>query len=135
MPERALIAFGILLLVAVGWSALLGIRDRRFLRAPADVVGPAVVAFTHPLCVPCRTQQLPALERLRALRGGVRIEVVDVQRQPERARRYGVWTVPATAVVDASGRIVALNHGVADEHRLLGQLARSSPLRHEPARA
>ncbi|MDR5708834.1 MAG: thioredoxin family protein [Armatimonadota bacterium] len=135
MPERALIVLGIFLLVAVGWSVLLHIHDRRFLRAQADVPGPAVVAFTHPLCVPCRTQQMPALERLQTLNPEVRIEVVDVQRQPERARRYGIWTVPATAVVDASGRIAALNHGVTDEHRLLGQLARSPSPRRDPVRA
>ncbi|MDR7415720.1 MAG: thioredoxin family protein [Armatimonadota bacterium] len=135
MSERVLIALGILLLVTVGWSAFLRFRDRRFLRAPADVPGPAVVAFTHPLCVPCRTQQVPALERLRISHPEVRIEVVDVLQHPERARRYGIWTVPATAVVDASGRIVALNHGVADEHRLLHQLAQTHPPLRELTRA
>jgi thioredoxin-like negative regulator of GroEL len=135
MLERVLIVFGILLLVTVGWSVLLRLRDRRFLRAPADVPGPAVVAFTHPLCVPCRTQQLPALEHLSRLDPEIHIEVVDVLQHPERARRYGIWTVPATAVVDASGRIVVLNHGVADEHRLLRQLTQAHPPLRELTRA
>ncbi len=131
MAERAVLLLAILL-VAVAFPALLRLRDRRFLRRRADVSGPAVVAFTHARCGPCRTQQLPALERLRVLSPEVRIEVVDVQQDPQRARRYGIWTVPATAVVDPSGRITALNHGVADESRLLRQLGRARPRASRP---
>jgi len=117
---------GITVTLLVLLPAALRLWDRRFLRRPADVPGPAVVAFTHPLCGPCRTVQQPALERLRAIAGHVRVEVVDVQREPHRAQRYGILTVPATAVVDPSGRIAAVNHGVADERRLLRQLEGSS---------
>ncbi len=135
MAERVILLVAILLFVAVAFPALLRLRDRPFLRRRADVPGPAVVAFTHARCGPCRTQQLPALERLRALSPEVRIEVVDVQQDPQRARWYGIWTVPATVVVDPSGRITALNHGVADERRLLRQLARFHPQSRALARA
>ncbi len=132
MAERAILLLAVLLLVAVAFPALLRLRDRRFLRRRADVPGPAVVAFTHARCGPCRTQQLPALKRLRVLSPEVRIEVVDVQQDPQRARRYGIWTVPATVVVDSSGHITACNHGVADESRLLRQLGRTQPQASRP---
>jgi hypothetical protein len=38
-------------------------------------------------------------------------------------------TVPATVVLDAAGVVRALNHGFADEVRLLGQLAPYAPER------
>jgi thioredoxin-like negative regulator of GroEL len=126
MFERVLLLVGVAVALLVLLPAAVRLWNRRFLRRPADVPGPAVVAFTHPLCGPCRTVQQPALERLRAIARHVRVEVVDVQREPHRARRYGIFTVPATAVVDPSGRIAALNHGVADERRLLRQLGETS---------
>lgn len=126
MLERVLLAVGISAALLVLLPSALRLWNRRFLRRSADVPGPAVVAFTHPLCGPCRTLQQPALERLRAVARHVRVEVVDVRREPHRARRYGILTVPATAVVDPSGRIAALNHGVADEHQLLRQLGGAS---------
>jgi thiol-disulfide isomerase/thioredoxin len=114
------------LVVAAAVAALAGWvrwRDRRLagrLRLPP---GPAVVAFTHRLCSPCRAQQLPALERLQRVVGpGVRVQVVDVERHPEVARRFGIFTVPSTVVVGADGRVVAFNHGFADEGKLLRQL-------------
>jgi thioredoxin-like negative regulator of GroEL len=110
-------------LVVAALPLLLRLRDRRLARRVGYVEGPAVLAFTHRLCVPCRTQQAPALDRLRALMPSVRIEVVDVEREPEIARRYGIFTVPSTVVIGASGRALAFNHGLAGEHRLARQLA------------
>lgn len=116
----------VLVVVAAGLAAgLVWVRwrERRVrvhVRLPA---GPAVIAFTHRLCVPCRTQQLPALERLRQLSGpGLRVDVVDVERHPDVARRFGIFTVPSTVVVGPDGRVVAFNHGFADERKLLRQL-------------
>ncbi len=127
------------LLVAAAVGAVVAYlrwRDRRLrarLRLPP---GPAVVAFTHRLCVPCRTQQLPALHRLRELAGpGLRVEVVDVERDPHAARRFGIFTVPSTVVVGSDGRVVAFNHGFADEGKLLRQLRYNAPGTADVARA
>ncbi|MDR5682803.1 MAG: thioredoxin family protein [Armatimonadota bacterium] len=120
--ERVWIVVAIALLVASLWL-FVRLRDRRLARRLEPVDGPAVLAFTHPLCVPCRTQQAPALERLHALVPGVRIEVVDVERQPDVARRYGIFSVPTTVVVGAGGRVLAFNRGLADERKLARQLA------------
>lgn len=116
----ALLVVGLAVAAAVGWVRWRDRRLRQRLRLPE---GPAVIAFTHRLCAPCRTQQLPALQRLRQLAGpGVRVEVVDVEQQPQVARRFGIFSVPSTVVVGPHGRVVAFNHGFADEVKLLRQL-------------
>ncbi len=117
-------------------AGVLAWRDRR-LRARLQLPpGPAVIAFTHRLCTPCRTQQLPALRRVQAVAGPqLRVEVVDVERDPASARRFGIFTVPSTVVVGPDGRVVAFNHGFADEARLLRQLGTSQAGKAQTVRA
>ncbi|MDQ7799680.1 MAG: thioredoxin domain-containing protein [Armatimonadota bacterium] len=125
--ERALVVLLVGAAVAAG-AAWLRWRERRVRLHVHVPGGPAVIAFTHRLCAPCRSQQLPALKRLQELVDShVRVEVVDVERDPHLARRFGVFTVPSTVVVGPDGRVVAFNHGFADEARLLRQLGRTGP--------
>ena len=85
---------------------------------------PTVVAFSTPSCAACHTAQKPALAALEALRpGAVRILEVDAAARPEVAHRFGVMTVPSTAVLGGDGRLTALNQGFANAEQLAGQLA------------
>lgn len=85
---------------------------------------PAVVVFSTPGCAACRTAQKPALASLEhRTAGGVRVLEVDAAAQPEMAQAFGVLTVPATAVLDRTGRVAALNHGFAPADRLADQLS------------
>jgi len=52
---------------------------------------PKVVAFTAVWCGPCR-QAKPHLARMES--AGVEVEIVDIDKNPELARRYGVTSVP-----------------------------------------
>lgn len=84
---------------------------------------PVVIAFSTPSCAACHTAQKPALSRLQANAGGaVRILEVDAAARPEVARRFGILTVPSTAVLDGEGRVLALNQGFASAERLAEQL-------------
>lgn len=85
---------------------------------------PLVLAFTTPECVPCRTMQRPALAELRR-RYPERFEVreVDATVMPELAERFGLMTVPSTVVIDARGRVLAINHGLTRWPKLAGQLS------------
>ena len=84
---------------------------------------PAVIAFSAPGCAACRTAQKPALTALRERAGnGVRVIEVDVVEQPRVARVFGILTVPATAVLDPSGAVLAANQGFATADRLAAQL-------------
>ena len=71
---------------------------------PADFDGGLaaniVVQFTHPLCSECHT-----LER-RLRDQGRTVVTVDVRRQPDLARKYGVGLVPTAVTVDGSGAVL-----------------------------
>jgi hypothetical protein len=66
-----------------------------------NLLGNAVVEFTHPLCSDCHR-----LERdLRA--AGRNVITVDVRTQPQLARKYGVGVVPTAVAVDETGTVIA----------------------------
>ncbi len=87
----------------------------------------AVLAFTSPTCAPCKLQQLPIIDRiLLDWRDKIEVEIVDVTAKPEMAAQYGIWSLPTTIVLDAQQQVVAINQGVAYEHRLREQIAQAA---------
>jgi hypothetical protein len=67
----------------------------------AVVEGEVVVEFTHPLCTDCRE-----LERtLRA--AGRSVLTIDVSKQSQLARKYGVTVVPTAVLVGPDGAVRA----------------------------
>lgn len=83
-----------------------------------------LLVFTSPTCAPCKLQQLPIVERvLIDSRDRIDVEIIDVTQQPDVAAQYGVWSLPTTIVLDAEHKVVAINQGVAAEHKLRAQLA------------
>lgn len=84
---------------------------------------PAVVYFTTPMCIPCRTQQQPALARLQSELGdAVQIIKIDATENPDIADRWGVFSAPTTFILDGNGQPHDVNHGVADAGKLKRQL-------------
>jgi len=85
---------------------------------------PAIVYFTTPGCIPCKTQQQPALARLiDDLADQIQILQIDATQEPEVASKWGVMTAPTTFVLDANGKTYAINYGVADANKLKRQLS------------
>lgn len=85
---------------------------------------PAILYFTTPSCVPCTTQQRPALQRLLSELGdGVQVIEVNALEQPEAADRWGVMSIPTTFILDAGGTPRQINYGVAGLEKLRQQIA------------
>jgi thioredoxin 1 len=84
---------------------------------------PAILYFTTPTCVPCRTVQRPALARLvERLGESVQVVEIDASTQPELANYWGVLSVPTTFIIDSRGRPRRINHGIANVEKLQGQI-------------
>ena len=128
MLNRLVIA--ILIIIAIGivyriWIYVtLQRRIRSGLRLDAYQIGrPAILYFTTPDCVPCKTIQQPALERIESIYGNrVQIIKIDATIQPKLADAWGVLSVPTTFIIDQEGRPRGVNHGTAGEERLKSQL-------------
>ncbi len=84
---------------------------------------PAIVYFTTPNCIPCKTQQQPALAELATELGQeIQIVQVDATQEMEVADLWGVMSAPTTFVVDSQGKTRSVNHGVATSNKLKQQL-------------
>ncbi len=131
VAERALLVavvaagLGLLWLVLRWRSARYRMPNARDLLVRLSVTRPPLVlAFSTPECVPCRTMQKPALVELqRRYPGRLEVREIDATITPELAERFGIMTVPSTVLVDARGRVLAINHGLARWTKLAGQLS------------
>lgn len=132
MAERALVV----LLVFVGtlacvrlvqWlvrrrvAAVIGHQVSPELRSRLARNGPTLVYFYGPNCGTC-AEQARALDAL-VKEGAARVVRLDATRERELADSLGVWTIPATAVLDPAGRVRNLNLGYQPKAALAVQLA------------
>ncbi len=89
--------------------------------AAQEAVQPSILYFRSDTCAPCVTQKR-FLEEL-AAKQDVRIETIDVLREPERASAFNVLTLPTTIVVGEGGQVKEINYGLTDAAKLARQLA------------
>ena len=107
-------------LAALPTHALLDMNDNdaNIARTPVHIL-----AFSSADCRQCHTMQTPALQRVTAARTyQVSVEEIDAPGSPELTKRYQVLTLPTTVVLDAAGRVHAVNYGFANTQRLLEQV-------------
>jgi thioredoxin 1 len=125
---RLLIAIGLILLGVGGYFLVNRAMIKKANRAQLGLEGlqpntPAILYFTSPYCVPCKTTQRPALKRLLEKTGErVQLLQVDALEQPNLAESWGVLSVPTTFVIDSGGQVRRVNHGVTSTEKLLAQL-------------
>lgn len=130
---RAGIAFALVVMGVIGYLVVTKLRLARLRRANrqrADLglddfrIGvPAILYFTTPDCVPCRTVQGPAIEELRAqFEERLQIIKVDASERIDLANQWGVLSVPTTFIIDALGQPRHVNNGVASAAKLRQQL-------------
>ncbi|MCE1255748.1 MAG: thioredoxin family protein [Anaerolineae bacterium] len=84
---------------------------------------PAILFFTTPDCVPCKTMQHPAIEKVK-IKLGQRLQIIEVNasEQPGLAEQWGVLSVPTTFILDSQGAPRHVNHGVTAAEKLIQQL-------------
>jgi thiol-disulfide isomerase/thioredoxin len=135
VPDRLLLLLLVGLLIVGAWLVLRAWRRWRVARlgeSPllaefAPIGRPAVIAFSSPSCVDCRSRQAPALARLAREAGdGITVRTVSALDHPSLVERIGILTVPATVVVDAGGRLRHLNLGFTPADRLHEQVRSAS---------
>ncbi len=85
---------------------------------------PTILLFTAEYCYPCKSQQLPAIDRLKTEVGENALQVihVDVESEPEMAAEWGVFSLPTTYILDQEGKPRQVNHGVTSTETLKQQL-------------
>jgi len=84
---------------------------------------PVIVYFTTPDCVPCKTVQRPALNRVSQLLGdSLELVEIDATQRPDLAKQWGVMSVPTTFLLDARGEARYVNNGVTRAEKLMEQL-------------
>lgn len=84
---------------------------------------PVIVYFTTPDCVPCRTVQRPALDKIKSLLGEkLQVIEIDASERPDLAQRWGVMSVPTTFLLDSRGEARYVNNGVARVEKLMEQV-------------
>src|SRR5215510_1752423 len=80
---------------------------------------PVIIYFTTPDCVPCKTVQRPALDKIKTLLGeNLQVIEIDALERPDLAKRCGVMSVPTTFLLDARGEARYVNNGVARVEKL-----------------
>ena len=131
MLERLLILCGLVLLIVAGRGALRLWRAWKLRQLASDAplaelapLGrPAVVAFSTPTCVECKSRQAPALARLAgALGDTITVRSLSALEHPDLVDRIGILTVPATVVLDGRGVVRHLNLGFASDQQLRDQV-------------
>ena len=55
--------------------------------------------------------------------GRFTLQSIDVDSQPDKAKEYGVMTLPTTMIIDANGRVKEINYGLTPSHKLQKQLS------------
>ena len=132
MNTEILLRFGLALgIIALGLFAYWLINQRLLVRAQNNALAlfgtwpdkPVIVYFTTPDCVPCKTIQRPALNKLSSLMGD-KLEVIEIDatQRPDLAKQWGVMSVPTTFLLNARGEARYVNNGVARVEQLTEQL-------------
>jgi thioredoxin-like negative regulator of GroEL len=137
--ERFLVTLALILL---GLLAYWGLRRRLVYGRRRRALGfdefdpgrPAILLFSTPDCVPCKTVQRPAIaEVVERYQGSVQFIEIDAYQRESLAASWGVLTVPTTFIIDSMGRPRGVNMGVARASRLMAQLQKIGETPRKPS--
>jgi len=120
-----------LLIILIGTATYSLVNRYRLVRAKDKVFTlfntlpnkPVIVYFTTPTCVPCKTVQRPAIDKVSRMLGeNLQVVEIDASERPDLANRWGVMSVPTTFLLDAHGQARYVNNGVTRAEKLIQQI-------------
>ncbi len=86
---------------------------------PAAKQIPHLVDLGAGKCIPCKAMA-PILDQLRAdYAGSLQVTFIDVWKEPERARAYGIKMIPTQIFYGPDGRELARHEGFIDREGIL----------------
>jgi thioredoxin-like negative regulator of GroEL len=101
-------------------SRLVSARTARLLRCASldSAENPRLLVFSSRWCADCVVQRELIEQSRGAWRDSVEVSYHDAVSERELASSFGILTVPSLVVAAADGRVLQINHGLADEDRL-----------------
>lgn len=123
MIERTVITF-FLIGISLGAFAIFKRQHIRRLGQMNTAVTntPTILYFHSDTCAACPAQAR-FLEQVAQIENGrFTILPIDVQAEPEKAARHGVFTLPTTILIDAQGAVREINYGLTNPAKLQQQL-------------
>jgi thioredoxin 1 len=75
-------------------------------------------------CIPCKAMA-PILEKLKGVYAGrAAVVFIDVWKNPEQGRKFGIRAIPTQVFYDAEGKEITRHVGFMDEAAIVAQLSR-----------
>jgi thioredoxin-like negative regulator of GroEL len=84
---------------------------------------PTLLYFRSDTCGTCPTQSRYLEQLLAGENGRFTLHSINVDTEPDKARQYGVMTLPTTMIIDAAGQVKEINYGLTPSHKLQKQLS------------
>lgn len=120
MIERILLALALAAVGYLAFAALTAWHKRRIGQTAESQ--PALLYFHSDSCAACPTQAHFVAQAAEMLARPFALRQIDAEHEAEESRRYGVFSLPTTIVVDGAGAVKHINYGLTHSAKLVQQL-------------